>query len=283
MVYTEVTRQSWGGRIKGAIGGVVFGGILLVLGGTILWNRRLTREVEARTRDLAESREAMRALAQHLDRVREEEKSRIALEMHDELGHSLTALTMSVRRLGRSLKKKAPLDGNEQAQIDELLQLVEQASATSRRIMSDLRPSVLNDLGLVAAIEWLAHDFEEHSGIESVVDADIVDPALPDDVAIALFRIAQESLTNVAKHAQASLARVTLGIESGQLVLEIGDNGIGIAPDWNSRKGSFGLIGMRERAIAIGGKLDVLSKPGSGSRIRVAVPLAAKTTESEAA
>ena len=264
-------------------GSAIFGGILLALGVTILWNRRLTREVDARTRDLAESREAMRALAQHLDKIREEEKSRIALEMHDELGHSLTALTMSVRRLGRSLKRKALPEGNEQAQIDELLQLVKQASATSRRIMSDLRPSVLNDLGLVAAIEWLAHEFEEHSGIQCNVDADIADPELPGRAAIALFRIAQESLTNVAKHAQASLARVTLDIESGRLVLEIVDDGIGIAPDWNSRKGCFGLIGMRERAIAIGGELDVLSEPGSGSRIRVAVPLAAKTAESEAA
>ena len=264
-------------------GSAIFGGILLVLGGIILWNRRLTREAEARTSDLAESREAMRALAQHLDRIREEEKSRIALEMHDELGHSLTALTMSVRRLGRSLKKGPTTESDVDAQVNELLQLVKEASATSRRIMSDLRPSVLNDLGLVAAIEWLAHDFEDHSGIRCKVDADIVDPALPDDGAIALFRIAQESLTNVAKHAQASTATVSLVIDSGRLVLEIADDGVGIAPDWNRKEGSFGLIGMRERAIAIGGELEVLPGDGSGSRIRVEVPLATKKPASAAA
>ena len=264
-------------------GAAVLGGILLVLGGIILWNRRLTREVEAQTSDLAESREAMRALAQHLDRVREEEKSRIALEMHDELGHSLTALTMSVRRLGRLLKKDAPGDPNVQGQVDELLQLVKQASATSRRIMSDLRPSVLSDLGLVAAIEWLAHEFEEHSGVRCIVDAGHFDPELPYEASIALFRIVQESLTNVAKHADASTATITLGVEHERLVLEISDDGVGIAEDWLSKKGSFGLIGMRERAIAIGGELHVVSGQDSGGKVRVEVPLAEKPGASSAA
>ena len=264
-------------------GAAALGGILLVLGGIILWNRRLTREVEAQTSDLAESREAMRALAQHLDRVREEEKSRIALEMHDELGHSLTALTMSVRRLGRLLKKDAPGDPNVQGQVDELLQLVKQASATSRRIMSDLRPSVLSDLGLVAAIEWLAHEFEEHSGVRCIVDAGHFDPELPYEASIALFRIVQESLTNVAKHADASTATITLGVEHERLVLEISDDGVGIAEDWLSKKGSFGLIGMRERAIAIGGELHVVSGQDSGGKVRVEVPLAEKPGASSAA
>ena len=264
-------------------GATVLAGILLILGGTLLWNRRLTREVEARTGDLAESREAMRALAQHLDRIREEEKSRIALEMHDELGHSLTAMTMSVRRLGRTLKKNTPGDAATQAQIDELLRLVKQATATSRRIMSDLRPSVLNDLGLVAAIEWLAHEFEEHSGICCIVDTGSFDPELPGEIPIALFRIVQESLTNVAKHAQASTARITLHVGTDRLVLEISDNGVGISKQWVHKKGSFGLIGMRERAIAVGGELHVLSGQDSGGKVRVEVPLAAQTKTSIAA
>ena len=261
-------------------GAAILGAIIVVLGGIIFWNRRLTREVEARTRDLAESREAMRALAQHLDRVREEEKSRIALEMHDELGHSLTALTMSIRRLGRSLKKAAAPDAVMQTQLDELLQLVKQASATSRRIMSDLRPSVLADLGLVAAIEWLAHEFEEHSGVRCVVDAGDFDSEPPYETSIALFRIAQESLTNVAKHAEASTATVRLQEKSGRLVLEISDDGIGITDDWLSKKDSFGLIGMRERAIAIGGELHVLSDDKRGGTVRVEVPLAEKAAAS---
>ena len=264
-------------------GSAILAGILVVLGGTILWNRRLTGEVEARTRDLEDSREAMRALAQHLDKVREEEKSRIALEMHDELGHSLTALTMSVRRLGRLLRREGAPGSGARGQVDELLQLVKQASATSRRIMSDLRPSVLNDLGLVAAIEWLAHDFEEHSGIRCIVDTESLDPVLVDDVAIALFRIAQESLTNVAKHAQASEAEISLRIDADRLVLEVSDDGVGIPPDWNTRKGSFGLIGMRERAIAIGGELHVRTGSKSGGRVRVEVPLASTGREFAAA
>ena len=255
-------------------GSIVLAGILSVLGLTILWNRRLTREVEARTADLAESREAMRALAQHLDRVREEEKSRIALEMHDELGHSLTALTMSVRRLGRSLGDKDCSDEHMAAQIAELLQFVKQATATSRRIMSDLRPSVLNDLGLLAAIEWLAHEFEERTGIQCEVDADEEEPELPDGAPIALFRIAQESLTNVAKHAQATAAKVSLHVDAGNLVLAIKDNGVGISADWRDKKGSFGLMGMSERAMAIGGELQVPIEHHGGGLVRVVVPLA---------
>jgi signal transduction histidine kinase len=149
--------------------------------------------------------------------------------------------------------------------------------------MSDLRPSVLNDLGLVAAIEWLVHDFEEHAGIQCIVNADVGEPEVPDEVAIALFRIAQEALTNVAKHARAATATVSLHLDANRLVLEISDDGIGIASDWNSKKGSFGLIGMRERAIAIGGELHVLSGLKSGGRIRVEVPLVSQAPESAAA
>ena len=225
----------------------------------------------------------MRALAQHLDKIREEEKSRLALEMHDELGHSLMALTMTVRRLGRSLKKSEPDKQEMGAQVDELLDLVKQATATSRRIMSDLRPSVLHDLGLVAAIEWLAHEFEEHSGIHCVVDAGDLDPELSDEASIALFRIVQESLTNIAKHAQASAAKISLDVNSDGLMLEIIDDGIGIAANWHNKKGSFGLIGMRERAIAIGGKLRVDSGQGSGSVVRIEVPFSKKTISSIAA
>ena len=264
-------------------GSAILASILFVLGGTILWNRRLTRKVEARTKDLAESREALRALAQHLDKIREEEKSRLALEMHDELGHSLMALTMTVRRLGRSLKKSEPDKQEMGAQVDELLDLVKQATATSRRIMSDLRPSVLHDLGLVAAIEWLAHEFEEHSGIHCVVDAGDLDPELSDEASIALFRIVQESLTNIAKHSQASAAKISLDVNSDGLMLEIIDDGIGIAANWHNKKGSFGLIGMRERAIAIGGKLRVDSGQGSGSVVRIEVPFSKKTISSIAA
>lgn len=275
--------DAMGWRRALATGSAILAGILIVLGAIIFWNRRLTREVDARTRDLAKSREDLRALAQHLDRVREEEKSHMALEMHDDLGHSLTALTMSVRRLKRSLNKDVQDDPEMQVHVDELSQLVKEATATSRRIMSDLRPSVLHDLGLVAAIEWLAHEFEEHHGIGCTVDADSLDPDLPEGAPIALFRIVQESLTNVAKHARATSAVVSLAADAGLLTLEISDDGIGISDDWSTRKESFGLIGMRERAIAMGGKLQVLAGHDSGGVVRVVVPLAEKTASFAAA
>ena len=247
--------------------------VLSVLATIIMWNRRLTREVAARTRDLEASREDMRALALHMDRIREEEKSSIALEMHDELGHSLTALTMSIRRLGGTLKKNPPGGEDATEDITELLQLVKQASATSRRIMSDLRPSVLNDLGLVAAIEWLAHEFESRYDVTCEIDAKDLEIELGDDALIALFRITQESLTNVAKHARASAAKVSLRVDDESLQLQISDDGIGIPPEWRNKGASFGLLGMRERALALGGELQVSRGESRGCLVRVCIPL----------
>ena len=241
----------------------------------IFWNRRLTHEVDARTQDVQSSREAMRALALHMDHIREEEKSRIAREMHDELGHSLTALTMSIRRFGGFLKKEHGHNERSVSQVSDLLELVREATTTSRRIMSDLRPSVLNDLGLVAAIEWLAHEFQSHHGIACRVDAEDLDVELPDGALIALFRIVQESLTNIAKHANATRAMVRLRLVDGELQLDITDDGIGLPVVRNDTNGSFGLMGMGERALALGGELSFSEGKDGGTRVSVRIPVTA--------
>lgn len=237
-----------------------------VLGAVLFWNRRLSHEVAERTHEVEKSREDMRALALHMDHIREEEKSRIALEMHDELGHSLTALSMGLRRLGTSLRNDRAYEP--EPELDELRGLLRHATATSRRIMSDLRPSVLNDLGLVAAIEWLAHEFESNHGINCAVDAEDLEIDLPERSLTALFRIIQESLTNVAKHAEAHNVAIRLLVDEAGLTLEIEDDGVGIQES-RSDDGHFGLMGMGERALALGGEFSVTRRRVSGTRVRV--------------
>jgi signal transduction histidine kinase len=259
----------WGRAV--AIGSTVFGVVLLGLLTILYWNRRLTREVAARTLDLEESRETLRALALHLDQIREEEKSRLALEIHDELGHTLTALAMSARRFARQVKAAGDEEGLKT--VEELRRLTREATATSRRIMSDLRPSMLEDLGLLAAIEWLAQEFEAHYAIPCTVSAGDDLPELPNDASIALFRIAQESLTNIAKHAGASHAEIELTIDSRSMRLRVCDDGQGIPDGWQSREGSFGLLGISERALALGGEMNVSNRKSGGACVEVRIPV----------
>jgi signal transduction histidine kinase len=259
-------------------GGAVLAILLFIFAFILHWNRRLVREVDARTRDLVQSKESLRALARHMDRVREEEKSRLALEIHDELGHTLTALDMAVRRFANFRKKSGESlsagTGSDDEHIEEVRGLVKEASHISRRIMSDLRPSVLEDLGLVAALEWLVHEFESHHDIRCVIDAEDLETELAPGAGIALFRIVQESLTNIAKHAGASLAQVTLSVSDDELILEVEDDGKGLDSDWKNRDGSFGLLGMSERAQALGGELCVANNAEGGACIVVRMPLA---------
>ncbi len=259
-------------------GGAVLTLLLSILAFIVHWNRRLVHEVDARTRDLVQSKESLRALARHMDQVREEEKSRLALEIHDELGHTLTALAMAVRRFASARKHSVDsvdADANiEEANIKEVRGLVKEASHISRRIMSDLRPSVLEDLGLVAALEWLVHEFESHHDVRCLIDAKDLEIELPPGAGIALFRIVQESLTNIAKHAGATHAQVTLTVADEELKLEVEDDGKGLDSDWKNRDGSFGLLGMSERAQALGGELHVSNNAEGGAHIVVRMPLA---------
>ncbi|MGI9322139.1 MAG: sensor histidine kinase, partial [Pseudomonadales bacterium] len=264
-----------------AWGGAALAIVLSVFAFVLLWNRRLSHEVDARTRDLVQSKEEFRALARHMDRVREEEKSHLALEIHDELGHTLTALAMAVGRLGNIHKKSGaalaagPSDDNQELQ--KVRGLVKEASHISRRIMSGLRPSVLEDLGLVAALEWLVHEFESNHGIPCAIHARDLEMELPPETGIVLFRIVQESLTNVAKHANASQARVSLVATDSELILEVWDNGEGLGHDWKTQDGSFGLLGMSERAQAQGGVFNISDNATGGTCILVRIPRAASS------
>jgi len=217
-------------------------------------------------RDLAESRDALRALTQHQESVREEERLQVARDLHDELGSVLTALKID---LGEALEGD---EGRARDLLREMSGLVDQAIEVGRRVTARLRPGILDDLGLAAAAEWLGADLERRTGIRCRVVLPRNEPELPEPIATAMFRILQEALTNVIRHAGADRVEVVLESDDASVALTVVDNGRGFDPKAPGGAG-FGLLGMRERVRSFGGVLDVSSAPGDGTAIRVALPL----------
>jgi two-component system, NarL family, sensor histidine kinase UhpB len=215
------------------------------------------------------SREQLRALAAHVESVREQERVRIAREIHDELGQSLTCMGMDLAFLDKQID---PDNKEAAARVAALVELVKDTIRCVRRISSELRPSILDDLGLGAAIEWLAHDFESRTQIPCAVDVP-ADFSLPFELATPLFRVCQEALTNVTRHASATNVSVQLICSDAHIVLTVKDNGRGITEDEIKRHGSLGLLGMKERIAILGGTLDVEGKPGEGTTLAIQIPL----------
>lgn len=214
------------------------------------------------------SHEVLRRLSTSVVEAREEERRRIARELHDELGQRLTALKMELAALAGGTPQ-----GQEHERIDIMLGMVDETLAAVRRISADLRPMMLDDLGLDAAIEWLARDAARRLGIEVSVRVGEHETALDDRIATAAFRMVQEALTNVARHARASDVHVELRQLGGELALTVQDNGVGFPADALHREGSFGLLGMRERAAMLGGRVEIDNPAGGGARLAVRLPL----------
>ena len=224
-------------------------------------------DLERSTRALEQSRADLRALAARLQAVREEERARLSRDVHDVIGQGLTA----IRLVAGSLARRRPDDGEVQARIADLRQLVDETVGHVRRVSTDLRPGVLDDLGLVAALEWQARRFEERSGLTCIVETEGPEAAfapgrLPSALGTAAFRIAQEALTNVARHAEASEVVVCLVADGDTLRLVIQDDGRGLGAPADGRR-PLGLVGMRERALAAGGELTVRDAAGGGVRV----------------
>jgi signal transduction histidine kinase len=219
---------------------------------------------------LRKSKDELQALGAAAHMTREQEKSRIARELHDELGQLLTMLQMDVVWC----KEKLPY-GNEsfQARLDRMEGLLKGTIAATRRIASDLRPLMLDDLGLVPSLEWLVENFSQRTGIVCRLDIAGRDLVLPKAHATAIFRIVQESLTNIAKHANATHASISIGDDDDEaLVVRIEDDGVGFATDAPRKPNSFGLFGLRERASLMGGQATIESMPGKGTKVVVRVP-----------
>ncbi|MBR8285366.1 PAS domain S-box protein [Burkholderia cenocepacia] len=236
--------------------------------------RDVTERVRAENA-LKQSREELRDLSANLQNVREEEKTRIARELHDDLGQQLTALKMDLSAVELGLAGNVAPNTGTREQLGGMHRLIDSIVASVRRIAADLRPVMLDDLGLVPAIEWLANDFTRRYRITVDRELPPVDTAFTGTGATTLFRIVQEALTNVARHSDATNVTLALKVEDGYCMLRIADNGHG-APEHTGTvqdRPSFGLIGIRERAHMLEGTVTIDNRPGQGFTITVALPL----------
>ena len=208
------------------------------------------------------------------DRI-ENERSRIAREIHDVLAQELTQLKIDLAYLQRQLSKFGIAVAPEAmlSKFSEMSQLTDTAINCVQRIATELRPVVLDSLGLSAAVEWQARDFQSRTGIQCLAQVPATEKVYDKNVATAIFRILQEALTNVSRHSKATQVRILLRINGSQVRLELQDNGCGIASDTIKSPMSIGLAGMRERAQLLGGHFEIKSRPESGTTVEVSIPM----------
>jgi PAS domain S-box-containing protein len=235
----------------------------------------ILRDITARKQaedQLRRQQNELRELSAQVFEAREEEKTLIARELHDELGQLLTAMKMDLSWLRERLPA---LDPALEAKAGQMNEVLDQTVGSVRRIAADLRPLMLDDLGLADAAGWLVEDFARRSGIECRIDLPPAErlEALARDASIAVYRVLQESLTNVARHSGAKHAWALLEAAGGELRLEIEDDGRGISAEDMAKSRSLGLKGMRERVLYLGGALEVSRAPRGGTRVRARVPL----------
>lgn len=239
----------------------------------VMWNITHSKRVEA---DLRESRSQLAALSNHLQRIKEDERERIARDVHDVLGGTLVAMKFEMSLLEAKLEAN-PAQARERAR--NVGRMVDDAIATVGRVTRELRPGILKDFGLAAAIESQGEDFAQRTGISCNILCTDHDLNPDYDTSLALFRVFQEALTNVSKHARASAVGVRLMQEGDEVVLEITDNGCGLAPADLRKPRSFGLRGIRERMTSLGGRLDLSPVTPQGTRLTLRAPLLPATAD----
>jgi len=241
-------------------------------------NQELRTEIAERERaeeQLRTSLDQLRALAARLQSVREEERTSIAREIHDELGQGCTAIKMDLALIGRRLTKRQT---KLRAKVDSAMQLADDMIGTLRKIASQLRPRTLDDLGLSAALEAQAQEFESRTGILCTVTLPQEPLVLDADISTAVFRIFQESLTNVARHAHATRVEARLERQNNRITFQVSDNGEGFDPEKAKANKSLGLVGMQERAFLLNGDLKIAGAPGDGTTMTLTIPLAHPVT-----
>jgi signal transduction histidine kinase len=243
-----------------------FGALILLVGGSLSF--AMARGISKQTEELQASLGQLRALAARLQSIREEERKRVAREIHDQLGQALTAIKLDVSSLVREL----PAERKESNRVPSILKLVDETIQTVRRIATELRPGMLDDLGLVATIEWAGEEFGARTGTKCCLELPPDDIVVDQEKSTAIFRIFQETLTNIARHAGANEVKARLAAENGNVTLEVRDNGRGIREEKLRKGGSLGILGMRERVALLGGDLTITSSPGNGTSVLVRIP-----------
>jgi PAS domain S-box-containing protein len=237
-------------------------------------SERITAEEELRN-----SAQQLRALAGRLHTAREDESLRLARAIHDDLGHALTRLNMEVVFLEESLAKNASPRAEIFQRTRAMSKLVEETVHAVQRIATELRPGLLDDLGLAAALEWQAEEFAKRTGIRCAWKQEATDAELPNKQTIVVFRIFQEILNNITRHAEATTVDLSCTVKGGTLTLSIHDNGKGFDEATLSPHESLGLLGMRERALLIGGEIEIASAPGRGTTVSVITPVQITSVE----
>jgi two-component system sensor histidine kinase UhpB len=237
--------------------------------GIVQWEGIMTNITESKLEqmEVRASRARLAELSAHSEKVKEQERTRIAREIHDDLGGNLTAIKMALAMLAARLPEDAAIH-EKAAYVDAL---VDRTIDAVHRITLDLRPSIL-DFGLVAALEWQVKEFASQAGLACSFQSNEKDVALDPDQATALFRIVQEALTNIAKHAKAGRVAVRLSRTRHHITVKITDNGVGIRPADRTKRDSFGLRGMAERARALAGALTLSHAPGGGTVVAIKIP-----------
>ncbi len=218
---------------------------------------------------LKDSQEQLKKFAAHLQNIREEERVLLAREIHDELGQILVALKIDLGILKHKMVKISGAQTDVEIKFEQVLKLLDNTIKTTRKIMTGLRPEVLELVGFIEAARLYAIEFQERHKINCLFECDLLSSNIDSQKSVALFRILQEALTNVAKHAKATEVIIKLLIENGNMVMEIADNGIGIDVTKKNRNDSYGLIGMRERVLLLDGELTITGQPEKGTTIRV--------------
>jgi PAS domain S-box-containing protein len=236
----------------------------------VLFISRDVSQREDAERKIKDTSERLRKLALHLQNIREEERTSIAREIHDELGQMLTYLKIQINLVGKKLNDDQQMLKDK---IDSSLNLIDSSIDAIQKISEKLRPNVLDELGIGSAIEWQAKEFSERTGIECKCEVPKEELSLDKEKSTSVFRIFQEALTNVARHANANKVFITLKEYKNDVILEIKDNGKGITVNQISNPRSLGILGMKERAMLFGGTVIIKSSMNSGTTVRVELPL----------
>ncbi|TDI73725.1 MAG: sensor histidine kinase, partial [Betaproteobacteria bacterium] len=242
-----------------------------ISGNDILWDGiviNITRNKLAEI-EIASSREQLAELSSYLQKIKEQERARIAREIHDDIGGILTAIKCELLPWAEGVPNKSAFY---QKKAESIESLVDQVIDSTRRISMDLRPGIL-DCGIVAAVKWQAKEFCDRARVRYRVSCDSDDIPLDSELSVAIFRIFQETLTNISKHATASRLQIRLTEKDGWIFLEVTDNGCGITDQEMTKPQSFGIRGMRERCQQLRGSLHITGRPGKGTKVTISIPV----------